>query len=162
LYYIISNSKLYCGFPFSDHGQLTLMAISVIPGSICIGIINYCYLHIYRFYRSTGKKRHLGGNVIETIFQSQVLNEDLRKKDSEKEYKVFLTTVLLIGWTMIGWTPILLMVIYQIISGSPPSIYWEMVGSPMLLTTICGDSIILLVHDTRWKACLKEIMSKNC
>jgi hypothetical protein len=52
------------------------------------------------------------------------------------------------------------MVAYQIITGNSANPYWDMFSGIMLLAAVSGDSIILLFFDTRWKASLRDIMSK--
>ncbi len=50
------------------------------------------------------------------------------------------------------------MIAYQVFSGNSASIHWEMISTTFLALTVCGDSIILLAYDTRWKASLHDIM----
>jgi hypothetical protein len=54
----------------------------------------------------------------------------------------------------------LLMIIYQIITGNLTNVYWEIVSSALLLAAISGDSVILLVYDRRWKASALEMISR--
>jgi hypothetical protein len=99
-YYTLSEAKLFCTYPFSDHGQILTSALSAIHGTGCITVINVCYLKIYQFYRKAGKMKRESKK--DTILQSQALKVDSQKKEEEREFKVFLTTLLLIGWTLIG------------------------------------------------------------
>ncbi len=65
-----------------------------------MGVICYCYIGIYQYYRQAGRARQGNTNNRNTALQSHP--QDSQKKDEEKEYRVFLTTVLLIGWTILG------------------------------------------------------------
>jgi hypothetical protein len=53
----------------------------------------------------------------------------------------------------------LLMIAYQVITGHSPNVYWDIISAVALVVAICGDSIILLLHDKRWKAGEREIMA---
>ncbi len=101
-YYVHSDAILFCTYPFSDHSQIQVSISGVVHVIICISIICYCYLQIYRFYRLARERRHNTENKGDSFLQSFVLKEDTRKKDEDNEFRVFATTVLLIGWTMIG------------------------------------------------------------
>ncbi len=52
----------------------------------------------------------------------------------------------------------ILMVVYQIITASTADVYWDLISSCLVTIVVCGDSIILLLYDRRWKASLKELM----
>jgi hypothetical protein len=52
----------------------------------------------------------------------------------------------------------LLMVTYQTITASSASPYWDIISHVLLTIVVCGDSIILLVYDRRWKASVRELM----
>jgi hypothetical protein len=54
----------------------------------------------------------------------------------------------------------LLMIAYQIISGKRTDPYWDMISGAMLAAALCGDSIILLFFDQRWKVSVQEIVSR--
>ena len=54
----------------------------------------------------------------------------------------------------------LLMVSYQIISGNTVNVHWDLVSCTMLMLSVAGDSVILLLYDARWKASLRDMMSK--
>jgi hypothetical protein len=97
-------------------------------------------------------------NVKENM-NSTIVDGEKDKKDSDKELKILWTTILLVGCTLIGWTPMLLSVAYQIITGNSVDVHWDIVDGVTVIVAVCGDSIILLAYDTRWKASLRDIMS---
>ncbi len=101
-YYTLSDSKLYCTYPFADRNQLGASAFCVLHSCVCLSIICFCYSEIYKFYRLAGKRKHSTANKKESVLQSIAFKEDTSKKDEANEFRVFLTTVILIGWTMIG------------------------------------------------------------
>jgi hypothetical protein len=53
----------------------------------------------------------------------------------------------------------LLLVLYQMISGTPGHFYWDMVAAFFLSAAVSGDSIILLVYDARWKSSVRDMIS---
>jgi hypothetical protein len=54
----------------------------------------------------------------------------------------------------------LLMITYQIISGNSANLYWDLISTSMTLAAVSGDSIILLVYDSRWKSSVRDIFSE--
>jgi hypothetical protein len=81
---------------------MTWSIINVIHCSTCILVICYCYLVIYQLYRKTGRSRHSTTNKPDIMLQSYRFNSDIRKKEEDNEFRVLLTTVILIGWTLVG------------------------------------------------------------
>ncbi len=94
-------------------------------------------------------KQNTRKNVESTI------DSQRQQKENGEDLKILWTSILLVGWTFIGWTPMLLVMI-----GVATSIYWDMVGSAMIIVTVGGDSIILLIYDGRWKASLQDMEMK--
>ena len=66
---------------------------------------------------------------------------------------------LIIITNSIGWTPMMFLAIYEIISGTRASFYWDMVGAVFLSVAVSGDSIILLFYDVRWKSSVRDMIS---
>jgi hypothetical protein len=97
----MSDSRLYCTFPFADTSQLTPCLISIIHILICLSVICYSYIGIYRFYRMAGRIRQ-GTKRNDSVLQTQAFKDASQKKGEDNELKVLLTTVILVGWTLIG------------------------------------------------------------
>jgi hypothetical protein len=53
-----------------------------------------------------------------------------------------------------------IMISFQIITGSSVNLQWQIVSGVTVVATVCGDSIILLFYDVRWKASINEMKSK--
>jgi hypothetical protein len=163
------ETNISCFLPLTDQTQLTVNLISVIPVPLFIGVICYCYTKVYLFYRSAGRRRHLTQEK-STVLASNGFKQEVRRNEEDKERKVFLTTVLLVGWTLLGksrgefkykgWSSMLIMMAYAVITGIPPSPEWELTSFMLTRLTLCGDSIILMVSDKRWKASLKGMFSR--
>jgi hypothetical protein len=102
-HYSISETKTYCAYAFHEPSQLVPSILSIIHGTICIAIINFCYFEVYRCYRLAGQKRYSNTHQQNSMLQSYALNGGSSlKKTEENEFRVFLTTIILVGWTMIG------------------------------------------------------------
>jgi hypothetical protein len=130
---------------------------SVIHVSISISVICFCYFEIYRNYRN------LKRNVRE--IQTSSMAESLRKE----KFQLLWITILLVGWTLlgnasisngVGWSSMLLMILYQALSGHTVSTEWDAFSITMLVITVCGDTVILLVYDHRWRASVIQMVDR--
>jgi hypothetical protein len=50
---------------------------------------------------------------------------------------------------------------YQVITGLAPNTEWDYISFMLTGVAMCGDSIILLVSDNRWKASLKSMFKRK-
>jgi hypothetical protein len=59
----------------------------------------------------------------------------------------------------IGWTPLLLLVITEVITGNGTFYQWDMISGALYAIILCGDSLILLIFDKRWNSAIRDMAS---
>ena len=86
--------------PFYDRTQLVPSLFATLHCTACISITCFCYIQIYRFCIKW--KKSTPENVLSNM-------NPVAQKESDKEFKILWTTVLLVVWTFIGnWHYLLL------------------------------------------------------
>ncbi len=92
-YYTLSNAKFYCAYPF-DREQILTTMIATSHAIVCVGVISYCYIQIYRFYTQLKPKANRNSTLDSTV--------SVPNTATDIEYRILLITILLVGWTFIG------------------------------------------------------------